>query len=96
MTPEGLEETFATNYLGPFILTHGLLGVLGASAQGRIVNVASAGHRDLFRIPFDDLQGERSYNGVRAYNLSKVALIMFTYRLARKVARLRPMGVIKG
>jgi NAD(P)-dependent dehydrogenase (short-subunit alcohol dehydrogenase family) len=86
LTPDGIEQTFATNYLGPFLLTHLMLDTLAASRQGRIVNVASEGHRNLLRVRLDDLQGEKSYNGVRAYNLSKVALIMFTYRLAAKLA----------
>lgn len=89
LTPSGIEETFATNYLGAFILTHALLGALRASRQGRVINVSSAGHRDLSRIPFDDLQLVQNYSGVRAYNLSKAALIMFTYTLAEKLADAR-------
>jgi NAD(P)-dependent dehydrogenase (short-subunit alcohol dehydrogenase family) len=89
LTPNGVEETFATNYLGPFLLTHLLLDALAASPQGRVVNVASEGHRNLLRVPFDDLQSEKRYNGVRAYNLSKIALIMFTYRLADELAHTR-------
>lgn len=82
-TPEGLELTFAVNYLAPFLLTNLLLDVLKASAPSRVLNVASAAHR-AGRIDFDDLQSERRF-GQRAYNNSKLALVVFTYELARRL-----------
>jgi retinol dehydrogenase 12 len=84
-TVDGLEETFATNYLGAFILTNALLDRLVASDQGKVINVTSAGHRNLLRFPFEDLQLERRYGGVRAYNVSKAALVLFTYALAERL-----------
>jgi NAD(P)-dependent dehydrogenase (short-subunit alcohol dehydrogenase family) len=83
VTPEGLELTLAVNYVAPFLLTTLLLDVLKASAPSRIVNVASAAHR-AGRIDFDDLQSERRF-GQRAYNNSKLALVVFTYELARRL-----------
>jgi NAD(P)-dependent dehydrogenase (short-subunit alcohol dehydrogenase family) len=83
VTPEGLELTFAVNYVAPFMLTTLLLDVLKASAPSRIVNLASAAHR-AGRIEFDDLQSERRF-GQRAYNNSKLALVVFTYELARRL-----------
>jgi retinol dehydrogenase 14 len=83
VTPEGLELTFAVNYVAPFLLTTLLLDVLQASAPSRILSVASAAHR-AGRIDFDDLQSERRF-GQRAYNNSKLALVAFTYELARRL-----------
>lgn len=85
VTVDGLEHTFAVNHLAPFLLTGLLLDRLEASAPARIVNVSS-GAQAMGRIDFDDLQGERSYSGQRAYNQSKLANVMFTYELARRLA----------
>ena len=84
LTEEGLETTFALNHLGYFLLTNLLLDLLKSSAPARIVNVASEAHRRS-RIEFDDLMGERSYKGFRAYGQSKLANILFTYELARRL-----------
>ena len=84
LTPEGLETTFALNHLGYFLLTNLVLDLLKSSAPARIVNVASSAHQRS-RIDFDDLMGERSYAAFRAYGQSKLANIMFTYELARKL-----------
>ena len=84
VTADGLEHTFALNHLAPFLLTNLLLDRLRQSAPSRVVTVSSNAHR-LGRIDFDDLQGERSYSGARAYNQSKLANILFTYELARRV-----------
>lgn len=84
LTVDGLEHTFALNHLAPFLLTHELRDLLVASAPARVVNVASAA-QGLGRINFDDLQGERSYRGQRAYNQSKLANVLFTYELARRL-----------
>ena len=84
-TADGLESVFATNHLGPFLLTNLLLPVLGAGAPARVVTVASGAHA-MGRIDFGDLQAARSYNEIRAYNQSKLANLLFTYELARRVA----------
>ena len=83
-TEDGLERTFAVNHLAPFLLTNLLLGRLRASSPARIVTVSS-GAQSMGRIDFDDLTGERGYNGQRAYNQSKLANVMFTYELARRL-----------
>ncbi|HEX5968605.1 MAG TPA: SDR family NAD(P)-dependent oxidoreductase, partial [Intrasporangium sp.] len=80
----GLERTFAVNHLAPFLLTNLLLDRLRASAPSRVVTVSS-GAQAMGRIDFDDLQGERRYRGQRAYNQSKLANVMFTYELARRL-----------
>jgi NAD(P)-dependent dehydrogenase (short-subunit alcohol dehydrogenase family) len=84
VTAEGLERTFALNHLAPFLLTDLLLDRLVQSAPARVVTVASHAHT-MGRIDFDDLHGERSYSGARAYNQSKLANILFTYELARRL-----------
>jgi retinol dehydrogenase-14 len=89
VTADGLERMFALNHLAPFLLTHLLIERLIESAPARVVTVSSDAQR-LGRIDFDDLQGERSWSGQRAYNQSKLANVMFTYELAR---RLRGTGV---
>jgi retinol dehydrogenase 14 len=85
VTADGLERTFALNHLAPFLLTSLLLGRLTASAPARIVTVSSGAHAQ-GRLDFDDLQGERNYSGPRAYNQSKLANVLFTYELARRLA----------
>ena len=84
-TADGLEHTFALNHLAPFLLTNMLLDRLIASAPARIVTVSSGAHT-AGKIAFDDLMGERNYSGQRAYNQSKLANVMFTYELARRLA----------
>jgi NAD(P)-dependent dehydrogenase (short-subunit alcohol dehydrogenase family) len=84
VTADGLERTFALNHLAPFLLTNLLLDRLRHSAPARVVTVASNAHA-MGRIEFDDLQGERSYAGARAYNQSKLANVLFTYELARRL-----------
>jgi NAD(P)-dependent dehydrogenase (short-subunit alcohol dehydrogenase family) len=81
VTTDGLEQTFAVNYLAPFLLTQLLLDVLKASAPARIINVSSDAHPH-GHIDFADLQGAQQYNFVKAYNQSKLAQIYFTYELA--------------
>jgi NAD(P)-dependent dehydrogenase (short-subunit alcohol dehydrogenase family) len=83
-TADGLEHTFALNHLAPFLLTNLLLDRLRTSAPARVVTVASAAHA-MGAIDFDDLMGTRSYSGQRAYNQSKLANVMFTYELARRL-----------
>ena len=84
VTPDGLERTFALNHLAPFLLTSLLLDRLKQSAPARVVTVASNAQA-LGRIDFDDLQGARAYSGARAYNQSKLANVLFTYALARRL-----------
>jgi NAD(P)-dependent dehydrogenase (short-subunit alcohol dehydrogenase family) len=84
VTQDGIEITFAVNHLGYFLLTNLLLDLLKRSAPSRIVNVSSAAHA-YGKIDFDDLQGERNFGGVAAYANSKLANILFTYELARRL-----------
>jgi retinol dehydrogenase-14 len=84
VTADGLEHTFALNHLAPFLLTHLLLHRLTASAPARVVTVSSGAHAT-GRIDFDDLQGSARYSGQRAYNASKLANVIFTYELARRL-----------
>lgn len=84
VTADGFEHTFALNHLAPFLLTSLLLDRLRASAPARIVTVASAA-QGMGRIDFADLMGERRYSGQAAYNQSKLANVMFTYELARRL-----------
>jgi len=84
VTPDGLERTFEVNYLSGFLLTHLLLDLLKKSAPSRIVNVSSSAHSG-GTIHFDDLQGERRYGGFGAYGQSKLAQILFTKELARRL-----------
>ena len=83
-TEDGLERTFAVNHLAPFLLTDLLLERLRASAPARVVTVSS-GAQAMGRIDLDDLQGVRGYSGQRAYNQSKLANVLFTYELARRL-----------
>ncbi len=85
VTPEGLERTFALNVLAPYLLTALLGERLRASAPARVVNVASAAH---YRqtVDFDNLQGERTFRGYRAYGRSKLELLLLTREFARRWA----------
>jgi retinol dehydrogenase 14 len=83
-TADGLEHTFALNHLAPFLLTNLLVDLLRASAPARVVTVSS-GAQAAGRIDFDDLQGARRYSGQRAYSQSKLANILFTNELARRL-----------
>ena len=84
LTADGLEHTFALNHLAPFLLTSLLLDRLIASAPARVVTVSS-GAQSMGKIDFDDLMGERKYSGSQAYDQSKLANVMFTYELARRL-----------
>lgn len=88
VSADGIEMTFALNHLAPFLLTNLLRDVLIASAPARIVNVSSALHAQ-GKIVFDDLQMARGYNGLAQYNNSKLANVLFTYELARRLAGTR-------
>src|ERR1700683_3091639 len=85
-TVDGFEATFAINHLGPFLFTNLLLDRIRESAPSRIVNVASTAHSAARKgIPFDDLQSERRYRGMRVYGQSKLANMLFTIELARRL-----------
>ena len=83
-----LFRSFAVNHLAYFLLTDLLLDILKNSAPARIINVASGAHKR-GRIEFDNLQLARGYSGVQAYSNSKLANILFTRELARRLAGTR-------
>ncbi len=84
LTKDGFETTFGVNHLAHVLLTDQLLDVLRASAPSRIINVSSTAHVG-GHINFDDLQGEKRYSAIRAYGQSKLANVLFTYELARRL-----------
>jgi retinol dehydrogenase-14 len=84
LTADGIESTFAVNHLGYFLLTHLLLDLLKKSAPARVVNVSSAAHA-YGKLDFYNLQGEKKYGGFSAYANSKLANVLFTYELARRL-----------
>lgn len=86
-TADGFELQFGTNHLGHFALTGLLLDRLLDVPGSRVVTVSSVGHRIRAAIHFDDLHWERSYSRVGAYGQSKLANLMFTYELQRRLAR---------
>ncbi len=83
ISQDGFERTFAVNHLAPFLLTHLLLDLLKKGAPSRIINVSSMAHAS--SIDFENLQGEKHYGGYKAYALSKLCNILFTYKLARRL-----------
>ena len=85
LTEDGMEMTFAVNYLAPFLLTHLLLDLLKKSAPSRIITVSSKAHMRT-TLDFDNLQGEKSFNGSHAYALSKLGNILFTFELAGRLS----------
>ena len=88
VTPEGLELTFALNHMAYFVLTEALRERLDASAPARIVSTASTAHQGA-SLDFDDLQSAKGYSGFKAYGRSKLANILFTRELARRLAGTR-------
>jgi NAD(P)-dependent dehydrogenase (short-subunit alcohol dehydrogenase family) len=84
-TPEGLEATFATDYLGPFRLTNLLIPALKAGAPSRVINVTS-GIQGRGKLNLDDLQSLGKYDNMKAYANAKHMLTMFTYTLSRHLA----------
>jgi NAD(P)-dependent dehydrogenase (short-subunit alcohol dehydrogenase family) len=85
-TKDGFELQFGTNHLGHFAFTGLLLDRLLPIAGSRVITVSSTGHRIRADIHFDDLQWERSYNRVAAYGQAKLANLLFTYELQRRLA----------
>ena len=82
--PDGIEMTWALNHLGYFLLTGLVLDLLGRAEAARIVSVASRAHVGP-QVDFDDPEGKRRYAGWRAYQQSKLANLLFTYRLAERL-----------
>jgi NAD(P)-dependent dehydrogenase (short-subunit alcohol dehydrogenase family) len=89
LTEDGLEMTFAVNHLAPFLLTNLLLARLKQSAPARIITLSSMLHQRAL-VDFNNLQGERFFDGNKAYGLSKLGNVLFTFELAE---RLRGTGV---
>lgn len=85
LTVDGIERTFAVNYLAYFMLANLLLPGLRAAQSARIINVASRAHAS-GKLEFDNLQGERSYSNIKMYAAGKLEDVMFTYALARRLA----------
>ncbi|MFP6661794.1 MAG: SDR family NAD(P)-dependent oxidoreductase [Myxococcota bacterium] len=84
LTTDGIESTFAVNHLAPFLLTNLLLPRLCESAPARVITVASAGHRT-GRIRLDDLESKRKYRAFSQYGNTKLANVLFTHELARRL-----------
>jgi len=85
LTEDGIERQFQVNHLSGFLLTHLLLPILKNAPAARIINVSSIGNYK-GDIHFHDLNIEKSYSGLKAYRQSKLANVLFTYELARKLA----------
>lgn len=89
LSPDGFEMTFALNHLAYFLLTQELLALIEKTAathgSARIINVASNAHHRAGRLNFDDIMHERGYSGFPVYCRSKLANILFTYELARRL-----------
>jgi len=81
-TVDGYETMFAANHLGPFLLTNLLLDALTASGSGRILNITAPSTTQL---DFDDLQGEKKFNSLNAFGATKMANLLFTFELARRL-----------
>ncbi|MCL4249929.1 MAG: SDR family oxidoreductase [Anaerolineae bacterium] len=86
ITADGLEMTFALNHMNYFLLTHLLLDLLKVSAPARIINVASDAHRTVRALKLDDIRNPKHYQGFAAYGRSKLANVLFTYELARRLS----------
>ena len=84
LTVDGFEKTFAVNHLAPFLLTRELLPKILTTPEARIVNVASEAHR-FAQLDLDDLQSEKKFSSMRTYGGSKLANILFTNELARRL-----------
>ena len=84
VTEEGFERTFALNHLGYFLMTKKLLPLVEKSDYKRIVNVSSSAHYGI-DFEFDNMNGEKNYSGFDVYKKSKLANVMFTYELAKRI-----------
>src|ERR1700731_3197339 len=92
-TKDGFELQFGTNHLGHFALTNLLLDRVRAATGSRIVTVSSQGHRFVRGIRFDDLQADRSYSRVGAYGQAKLANLLFTYEMQRRLTGTNTIAV---
>ncbi len=98
LTPDGFETQWAVNHLAPFLLTNELLPLLQAAPAGRVVTVSSGSHYGM-RIDWADPQLRRHYNGLRAYGSTKLANVLFTLELNRRLgpaSRLRAFAADPG
>ena len=86
VTEEGFERTFALNHLGYFLMTKKLLPLVEKSDYKRIVNVSSSAHYGI-DFEFDNMNGEKKYSGFDTYKKSKLANVMFTYELAKRIEK---------
>jgi NAD(P)-dependent dehydrogenase (short-subunit alcohol dehydrogenase family) len=84
VTPEGFEKTFATNHLGPFLLTNLLLPLITRTHEARIINLASDSHY-YGKLNLEDLQMKKHYGGFRAYAASRLATVFFTQELSQRL-----------
>ncbi len=84
LSGDGVEKTFATNHVAPFLLTNLVLDLLEQAPRARVVTVASEAHAG--KLDMDNLQGERKYGWLSAYSASKTANILFTNELARRLS----------
>ncbi len=84
ITPEGFEKQWAVNHLAPFLLTHELLPLLQSAPAGRVVTVSSGSHYHT-RLRWEDIQLRRRYNGLLAYKQTKLANVLFTAELNRRL-----------
>ena len=82
MTPDGLEMMFATNHIGPFLLTNLLLDKLKTSAPARVLVVTAPSTTSL---DFDNLQGEKRFSSLQAFGVTKMCNLLFTYELSRRL-----------
>jgi NAD(P)-dependent dehydrogenase (short-subunit alcohol dehydrogenase family) len=84
LSKDGIELNFATNHLGPFLLTKLLLDTIKSSSPARIINVASGSHQNA-SINFDDIEMRKKFSGYKAYGQSKLANILFTKHLSEQL-----------
>ncbi len=84
MTEDGFEVTFGVNHLAPFLLTNLLVDLLSKNAPSKIINVSSAVHQNA-SLDFDNLQAEKGFDAYGAYAQSKLASLLFTYKLADRL-----------
>ncbi len=92
LTSEGNEFTMAINHLAPFLLTHLLLDELKAAKPSRVINISSTGHR-FGTIDFENMMGEKEYSATSAYGRAKLALIMQTYEMAKRMKAKNISGI---
>jgi len=85
LSKDGIEKTLAVNYLAPFLMTKLLIGALKESAPSRIINLTSGSHK-VAKIDFNNIEMNHNYSGIKAYAQSKLAMILFTHKMAKKLS----------